>query len=247
MKLSSVLLLIWLSMFNVALAAEATPEIKIEKLEEGVYLHTSFIEYQGSFVEKQGLVMVDQRQAYILDTPTTAVDTEKLVNWLKAQGFTIGASFSTHFHSDSAGGIEWLNAQAIPTYASELTNTLLKKQGQAQARHTFNGERFWLVKDKIEIFYPGPGHTQDNEVVWLPEHRILFGGCFVKPDGLGYLGDANVAAWPTSAQKLLSKYADAKWVVPSHSEIGDVSLLQRTWEQAKKGLDNRQKSSDLNH
>ena len=32
----------------------------------------------------------------------------------------------------------------------------------------------------IEVFFPGAGHTRDNLVVWLPEHRVLFGGCMVK-------------------------------------------------------------------
>ncbi|MEJ6355620.1 IMP family subclass B1 metallo-beta-lactamase, partial [Pseudomonas aeruginosa] len=87
----------------------------------------------------------------------------------------------------------------------------------------------------------GPGHTQDNVVVWLPEKKILFGGCFVKPDGLGNLGDANLEAWPKSAKILMSKYGKAKLVVSSHSEIGNASLLQRTWEQAVKGLNESKK------
>ena len=72
-------------------------------------------------------------------------------------------------------------------------------------------------------------------MVWLPENKILFGGCFVKPHGLGDLDDANLEAWPKSAEILMSKYDKAKQVVSSHSEIGDSSLLKHTWEQAVKG------------
>ena len=35
----------------------------------------------------------------------------------------------------------------------------------------------------IEAFYPGPGHSPDNIVVWIPEARVLFGGCLVKSAG----------------------------------------------------------------
>lgn len=229
---------------SITAAGTALPDLKIEKLEEGVYVHTSFEEVNGwGVVSKHGLVVLVNTDAYLIDTPFTATDTEKLVNWFVERGYKIKGTISSHFHSDSTGGIEWLNSQTIPTYASELTNELLKKDGKVQATHSFSGVSYWLVKNKIEVFYPGPGHTQDNVVVWLPENKILFGGCFVKPHGLGNLGDANLVAWPKSAKILMSKYGKAKLVVSSHSEIGNASLLKLTWEQAVKGLKESKKPS----
>ncbi|MBX6583463.1 subclass B1 metallo-beta-lactamase SIM-2 (plasmid) [Pseudomonas aeruginosa] len=233
----TLLILCLFGTLNTAFAEEAQPDLKIEKIEEGIYLHTSFQEYKGfGIVKKQGLVVLDNHKAYLIDTPASAGDTEKLVNWLEKNDFTVNGSISTHFHDDSTAGIEWLNTKSIPTYASKLTNELLNKNGKTQAKHSFDKESFWLVKNKIEIFYPGPGHTQDNEVVWIPNKKILFGGCFIKPNGLGNLSDANLEAWPDSAKKMISKYSKAKLVIPSHSEIGDASLLKLTWEQAIKGL-----------
>ncbi|ENJ7666241.1 IMP family subclass B1 metallo-beta-lactamase [Pseudomonas aeruginosa] len=229
---------------SITAARAALPDLKIEKLEEGVYVHTSFEEVNGwGVVSKHGLVVLVNTDAYLIDTPFTATDTEKLVNWFVERGYKIKGTISSHFHSDSTGGLEWLNSQAIPTYASELTNELLKKDGKVQATHSFSGVSYWLVKNKIEVFYPGPGHTQDNVVVWLPENKILFGGCFVKPHGLGNLGDANLEAWPKSAKILMSKYGKAKLVVSSHGEIGNASLLKLTWEQAVKGLKESKKPS----
>nr|WP_104009852.1 subclass B1 metallo-beta-lactamase IMP-71 [Pseudomonas aeruginosa]AUS29441.1 subclass B1 metallo-beta-lactamase IMP-71 [Pseudomonas aeruginosa] len=227
---------------NIAAADDSLPDLKIEKLEKGVYVHTSFEEVKGWGVfAKHGLVVLVKNDAYLIDTPITAKDTEKLVNWFIEHGYRIKGSISTHFHGDSTAGIEWLNSQSISTYASELTNELLKKDNKVQATNSFSGVSYSLIKNKIEVFYPGPGHTQDNVVVWLPEKKILFGGCFVKPDGLGNLGDANLEAWPKSAKILMSKYGKAKLVVSSHSEIGNASLLQRTWEQAVKGLNESKK------
>lgn len=232
-----ILILCLFCTLNLAAAEEILPDLKIEKIEEGIYLHTSFQEYKGfGIVSKQGLVVIDNRKAYLIDTPASAGDTEKLVNWLKDHGFTINGSISTHFHDDSAAGIAWLNTKSIPTYASKLTNKLLSKSGKAQAKHAFDSRSFWVLKNKIEVFYPGPGHTQDNEIVWLPNKKILFGGCFVKPDGLGNLSDANLEAWPESAKKLMLRYQNARLVIPSHSAIGNASLLKLTWEQAVKGL-----------
>jgi metallo-beta-lactamase class B IMP len=229
---------------SITAAGAALPDLKIEKLEDGIFVHTSFEEVNGwGVVTKHGLVVLVNTDAYLIDTPFTATDTEKLVNWFVERGYKIKGTVSSHFHSDSTGGIDWLNSQSIPTYASELTNKLLKESGKAQAKYSFSEVSYWLVKNKIEVFYPGPGHTQDNLVVWLPESKILFGGCFVKPQGLGNLSDANLEAWPKSAKILMSKYGKAKFVVSSHSEKGDASLLRRTWEQALKGLNESKKTS----
>ena len=50
----------------------------------------------------------------------------------------------------------------------------------------------------------------------MPEQKILFGGCFVKPEGLGNLSHAVIEEWPASAEKLIARYGTAKLVVPGH-------------------------------
>lgn len=210
-------------------AEDVTPELEVRELEENVYLHTSYERYEGfGLVASNGLVTVDGIDAYIIDTPVSTKDTKALVEWILAQGLKVTASVSTHFHEDSTAGIEWLDSQSIPTYASSRTNELLDRDRQVQARYSFDETSFWLVEDRIEVFYPGAGHTEDNVVVWLPEHGILFGGCFVKIRSLGNLSDAVLQSWPASAQNLVSRYGDAKMVVPGHGEVGDASLLTRT-------------------
>lgn len=218
---------------SITFAEDPLPELEIKKIEEGVYLYTAYEKINGwGLVGSNGLVVLDNKDAYLIDTPISATDTEKLVKWIGAQGFTAKASISTHFHSDSTGGIAFLNSKSIPTYASKQTNKLLENKGEAQATHSFTKNPFWLVNKKIEVFYPGAGHTRDNVVVWMPEQKILFGGCFVKPEGLGNLGDAVIEDWPASAEKLIARYSSATLVVPGHGEIGDASLLTKTKQRA---------------
>ncbi|WP_062058075.1 KHM family subclass B1 metallo-beta-lactamase [Cellvibrio sp. OA-2007] len=233
MKIAPILSFCLLLLANIVSADEPLPELEIKKIEDGVYLYTAYENVKGwGLVGSNGLVVVDNKDAYLIDTPISATDTEKLVQWIDAQGFTAKASISTHFHSDSTRGIAFLNSKSIPTYVSKLTNKLLKNKGEAQATHSFSENPFWLLNKKIEVFYPGAGHTSDNVVVWLAEQKILFGGCFVKPEGLGYLGDAVIADWPASAEKLIARYGTAKIVVPGHGKIGDASLLEKTKQRA---------------
>ena len=229
--------LLWLcTATNSAIAAtDALPDLEIQQLTDKVYLHTSYKVVEGfGLVDSNGLVVVVNNGAYIIDTPWSAQDTEKLLAWLEARNLTVKGSVSTHFHEDRTAGIQFLNSQNIPTYASTLTNALLMKAGKAQASHTFESN-LWLVKDQIEVFYPGPGHSQDNIVVWLPNQGVLFGGCFIRAAetrSLGNVSDAFVSRWPDSAEKLMFRYKTAQLVVPGHGKVGDAALLKHTRDLA---------------
>lgn len=92
-------------------------------------------------------------------------------------------------------------------------------------------EKQTVAEGAIEVFYPGPGHSSDNIVVWLPEHKFLFGGCFVKSlnsKSLGYTDDADIEKWPHSMQKLINNYPTVKRVLPGHGKIGNTELLTHT-------------------
>lgn len=237
MKMAMVLSFSALLLANVSVAEEPLPKLEVHKIAEGVYQHISYEKVNGwGLVASNGLVAVEGKDAYIIDTPVSEKDTEALVQWIGTQGFKTKASISAHFHSDSTAGIAYLNSKSIPTYASKLTNELLGKKGEAQATHSFSKNPYWLLKNKIQVFYPGAGHSPDNIVIWLPKQKILFGGCFVKPHGLGNLGDAVIADWPVSTDKLIARYSDAKIVVPGHGNIGDASLLQKTKDRALEAI-----------
>ncbi|MFL0803275.1 MAG: hypothetical protein K6L81_06130 [Agarilytica sp.] len=81
---------------------------------------------------------------------------------------------------------------------------------------------------------------KDNLIVWLPERRILFGGCLVRSmtwHDLGFIGDANVNSWADTVRSIQRKYSQINTVVPGHGEIGDSAILAHTIIQAeKKGL-----------
>ncbi len=217
---------------GLARAGDSLPELRIEKIAEGVYLHTSFQQVEGyGLVDANGLVVLDGRGAYIIDTPWSERDTAALVAWLQERNYQVKASVSTHFHDDRTAGIAYLNSISVPTYASARTNALLKQNGKALATETFDDAPLWLLEGKVEVFYPGAGHSVDNLVVWLPEQKLLNGGCFVRAATAGTLGntaDAVVSEWAASAERLQRRYPDAQIVIPGHGVPGDVSLLEHT-------------------
>ena len=218
----------------------ADSQLTITPLSGGVYEHISYQQVgKWGNVAARGLVVVDDKDAYIIDTPWSNDDTLKLVEWVKDQGFTLKAAVVTHFHQDASGGLDALNKRNIPTYAYQETNRLLKQHKGLSAKYTIEETPFSLLKDKIDVFYPGGGHTADNIVVWIEQHQILFAGCFVKglnSKHLGNLEDAVVAKWPTSIENTLKTYPTIKQVFPGHGRSGDKSLLLHTAKLAENYL-----------
>ncbi len=223
-------------------AEQRASEFSIEEIKKGVFLHKSFkLVHDFGLVRSNGLVVVDNGEAFIVDTPWSDDDTLVLIQWIKDKGFTLKGSISTHSHEDRTAGIGLLNKNGVPTYVSDQTNEILKSQNKPQASNGFSGDSFTLKNGLIEAYYPGGGHTVDNIVVWLPKSKVLFGGCFVrslKSLSLGYVGEAKVKAWSSSVDKVIDRYPDAKLVVPGHGTMGDGALLQHTKKLADSALKN---------
>jgi metallo-beta-lactamase class B/metallo-beta-lactamase class B GIM len=220
-----------------ACAQDKIPDLVIKKIEKGVYLHQSFSQVEGfGLVSANGLVIIDEDKAFIIDTPWSEPDTEKLVKWIEKKKLKLVGSISTHSHEDRTAGINWLNAHTIPTYASALTNQILKAEGKDLAIHTIEDMDNSFFGGYIDTFYPGAGHAIDNIVVWLPQSKILFGGCLVKSiysKTLGYTGDASIGTWPHSVEKVHLKYPEAKLVIPGHGKYGGIQLLDHTKKLAE--------------
>ncbi len=195
-------------------------KLVIQQLATGVYLHTSYKDTQRwGRVSSNGLVVVKEGKAFIVDTPWPDQDTSELLQWIDASGFALAGALTTHAHDDRAAGIGALNEMGVPTHASSLTNELLLEQGRPRATSEHGSKTFSLANGAIEAWYPGPGHAADNLVVWLPDSEILYGGCLVRPKSSRNLGntiDSHPELWPQSVQNVLDRYPHAQWVVPGH-------------------------------
>ena len=100
---------------------------------------------------------------------------------------------------------------------------------------TGDGGSAWMIpfgNQHAEVFYPGPGHTEDNIVVHFPEGRILYGGCLIRPgesDNLGNTADANTSEWAVSVKRIEDKYREQlDVVIPTHGPPHGPELLNHT-------------------
>lgn len=213
-----------------------TKPLEINSLNEHVYIHTSYKEVSGfGLVSSNGLVVVDGDDAYLVDTPWSESDTNILYDWILAKGLRLKAAVATHWHADRTAGFAYLNKKSVPTYVFEKTNQLLAQHHKTQASQSVKGNSMWLLDSKIQFYYPGGGHTEDNAVVWLANDKILFGGCLVRAaetNNLGYTGEAAMQQWPESIKQLQHQFPDARQIIPGHGNIGDAHLLNHTLQMA---------------
>jgi glyoxylase-like metal-dependent hydrolase (beta-lactamase superfamily II) len=173
-------------------------------------------------------------------------------------------AINTHFHNDRLGGNGYLSKIGSTIYGSDLTVKLLKERGLGNGTLDMYKKLlskkyydYWqntkltppnkvfplkeglvlnIDKDTFEVFYPGPGHTPDNVVVYYPKKKILFGGCIIKTlsaNSKGNIGDADLSNWYSSLKNILTKYPDAALVIPGHGESGGKELITHTMDLVK--------------
>ncbi|WP_445947507.1 subclass B1 metallo-beta-lactamase [Shewanella sp.] len=232
------ILCLLLMMSNLAFDAQGASKLKIAQLSATVFQHTSLSDVDTyGLMAGNGLIVIEGKQAYLIDTPWSAADTKTLIQWVTAKGLTIGGVIITHFHLDSSGGLAVFNKLKIKTYATTLTNQLLKANNREPANNEITSDTFDLVSGAVQVYYPGPGHTRDNVVVWLAKSNLLFGGCLVQSFNsrkLLNIEDASIRDWPKSLQNVMAKYPNIDMVIPGPGQIGDVSLLELTQQLARK-------------
>lgn len=191
----------------------------------------------------------------LCSSPYDTQTTRAMVRWLREAFHPPRIlAIDTHFHPDGTAGNEAYREEGVETYASDLTQELIKTRAaevrQMTARavgaplrepmertrtepaaHTFDarvGMTLELGGESVQVLYPGPAHTSDNVAVFFPARRVLYGGDIVRAAtaGLGYLADAQVERWEAAVVKL--EALSALVVIPGHGPPGGPELLVHT-------------------
>ena len=212
----------------------ASERLTIERIAPHVYRHISLLPIPGygSF-PCNGMIYIKDGVAVVIDTPIDDDGAEELLAWLARRGAEVRAVVPTHFHVDCLGGLGVFHEKGVPSYAHAQTIALAEAEGKYPLPQNGFDENFAFDDElPIRLEFPGAGHTHDNIVVWLPEERVLFGGCLVKElgAGRGNLADADTLAWSATVRKVKDLFSDAKVVVPGHGSPGGLDLLDYTIE-----------------
>lgn len=207
--------------------------LEVHQLSERVWLHVSSkaLPKYGR-VLSNGLVVFGPDGAVLVDTPWTSEQTKTLIAWIEgAQESELTEVIVTHSHEDRTGGVA---ALPVTSRIHALPETVRRS---AEHGRVFTAEPLpvessqLLAGVRIDTWFPGAGHAPDNVVAWLPEERLLFGGCFLKSRGaadLGNVEDADLTSWRAAVARVQARHPEVNLVVPGHGELGGAEVLAHT-------------------
>lgn len=214
-------------------------DITLVKISDNAFVHISYTnDPQFGRFPSNGLILINNNEAFLFDTPTTVTQTQELVDFitdslkLKVIGFV-----PNHWHNDCVGGLEYLKSIGVKTYANQLTIDILKQKGQTYPDNGFRDSLQLFLGDKeILCYYMGAAHSKDNIVVWIPSEKILFAGCMAKSINsinLGNTVDGDLKAYPITIKKVIEKFPNANIIIPGHGSFGGIEVLTHTLKLSK--------------
>ena len=196
----------------------ADKKITFERLSEHGYAMTTEGDPNTGIIIGDDAVMVVDAQA----TPVMAQEVIKYIRTVTDK--PIKYVVLSHYHAVRVLGASAFGADHI--IASQATLDLIHERGAQDMKSEI--ERFprlfravesipgltwptmvferaltvWLGKLEVRIVNPGRGHTAGDSYVWLPGERTLFTGDLVEYNAGIYTGDAHLADWPATLEKL---------------------------------------------
>ncbi len=206
-------------------------DVEVIKMSDNTYMHVSYKKSEKwGRISANGLVYVNRNKAFLFDSPWNVEQTKVLISWIedslkaKVVGFV-----PTHWHEDCMGGLAYIKKKHIKSYANKMTIEIAKDKGLPKPETGFQDSLMLKLGGKrIKCYYFGPAHSLDNIVVWIPSEELLFTGCLLKGiayKNIGFTGDGDLNEYPNTLNKVLTKFPNAKIVIPGHGDSGDTELI----------------------
>jgi metallo-beta-lactamase class B len=217
-------------------ANNLSDDIVVKKLADGVWLHTTYYdlpELKLKHYPANGLIVIDGPEAMMINLPWTDEQTAIIFDWVKREhNATVEYVIPTHSHIDCSGGLAEAHRRKAISFSLDKTAEILELTGKTIPQNRFS-ETLSLIcgSIRVEFIFAGAGHTADNIIAWIPQKKILFGGCLVKSGDaktLGNIEDARLTEWPETLIKIKEKYSSAVIIIPGHGSAGSIELLEHT-------------------
>ena len=230
--LSICLLLSWQGQAQSDTLIYESENLKIRQISDHTFIHITYLDTdQYGKVACNGMLVINDKEAVVLETPVNDQVSEELINWIEDKHqASIKAVLVHHFHVDCLGGLKAFHQRNIPSYANQQTIDLVKEGNETPLFAIADGHKTEVGGQSISSHYFGPAHTEDNIISYYDSEKILFGGCMIKAMGgaMGNLADANVPEWSKSVEKIKIAIPDIHVVVPGHGLEGGKELLDYT-------------------
>jgi glyoxylase-like metal-dependent hydrolase (beta-lactamase superfamily II) len=201
---------------SAAPAVELGDGVSVRPLAAGVWLHVT----TDDGIPANGLLVDSAGGAILVDSGWNDAQAERLLAFAAGRGHPVSDVIVTHSHRDRLGGAAVALRRGLAVHALARTIEHAREHGRPVPTTALTSpatlERGGV---RLELFFPGAGHSDDNAVVWLPGPRVLYGGCFLKSteaSDLGNIADADLAAWPASLAAVRARYPAPALIVPGH-------------------------------
>lgn len=226
-------------LFSPVFAQPENSKLTIAHLIGNFYIYTTYNTYEENKIPATGMYLVAKDAVVLFDTPWDTTQFQPLLDSIqKKHQLPVTLCIATHWHSDKTAGLEYYKQKGIKTYTTKLTDELSRKNDKKRAAFLMTKDTVFNIGNySFETYYPGPGHTADNIIIWFKKEKILYGGCLIKgaeAENLGFLGDANTAAYETTLKKVQRKCKKPKFIIVSHSDWHNINSLKHSIKLAKK-------------
>jgi len=103
--------------------------LKIDELTTNSFRHVSYLKSGDKDIACNGIVVVENKKAIVVDCPTSPEASVELINYLKNdKNLEIQGVVVTHFHEDCLGGLQSFHEADIPSYGHNRTITICEQE-----------------------------------------------------------------------------------------------------------------------
>jgi len=215
---------------------QADYPVTLSPIADGVWVHTTNYRLPGQApIPVNGLVVVDGDEVTLVDGAWGELATVALLEKIRAEtGKPITKMIVTHHHADRTAGVDAAEREGIEVFTHPRTPMLAARAGWPAPNTSvaeLEAPQSRIRVGRLEVAYPGHGHASDNLVAYLPDERILYGGCAVRGaevSTLGNIEDADMTKWRESLLWTRATYPETLTVVPGHGKGANITLIDAT-------------------